>query len=307
MLLLVPNFCGLRHVRGILCRSFSSKSSDGSQYCLNSVRQHDYENFLAALLLPEACRTDIFAIRAFNIELAQVGVTTTREPIAGMMRLEFWRDILNNLYGDQPAPAQPVARQLHRAVKTHRLSKRWLRQLIDSRDDLLQKPGFNSIAELEAYAEASNSALYYLTLQAAGVSNIDADHCASHVGKGEGILRLLRGVPFLASKRQVLLPRQLLATHGVSEEEVLRGCREQKFKDIVFDLATASHQHVEHARELSKKLPRAARTALLPLVSTSSTLERLRRADFDIYDSRLSTRDSLLPIKLWWAKTRQRL
>ncbi|KAA0191084.1 hypothetical protein HAZT_HAZT001975 [Hyalella azteca] len=269
--------------------------------------KNDHENFLATLLLPESCRTDVLAIRAFNIELAQIGVTTTREPLAGMMRLEFWRETLNNLYSDRAPPAQPVARQLHRAIKKHRLSKRWLRQLIDSRDELIQKPGFNSIKELETYAEASNSAIYYLTLQAAGVSSVDADHCASHVGKSEGILRVLRGVPFLASKRQVMLPRQLLAQHGISEEEVLRGCREQKLKEVVYDIASHSHQHIEHARELSHKLTRSARVALLPAVSVSAALQKLRLVDFDVFHPQWTSRSSSLPVKLWWAKLRQRL
>ena len=35
-------------------------------------RKYDYENFLATLLLPKTARRAAFAIRAFNVEIAQV-------------------------------------------------------------------------------------------------------------------------------------------------------------------------------------------------------------------------------------------
>ena len=36
------------------------------------VRKHDHEHLLSTLLLPSTCRSDVLAVRAFNIELAQV-------------------------------------------------------------------------------------------------------------------------------------------------------------------------------------------------------------------------------------------
>lgn len=37
-------------------------------------RKRDYEGFLCSLLLPAECRTSAFALRAFNVELAQAGI-----------------------------------------------------------------------------------------------------------------------------------------------------------------------------------------------------------------------------------------
>ena len=37
----------------------------------------------------------------------------TKEPIAGYMRLQFWKDTLAAIYNDKP-PQQPVAVCLHR-------------------------------------------------------------------------------------------------------------------------------------------------------------------------------------------------
>ena len=33
--------------------------------------------------------------------------------------------------------------------------------------------------------------------------------------------------------------------HGVSQQEVIRGCREQKFKDVIFDVASEANHELE--------------------------------------------------------------
>lgn len=43
-----------------------------------------------------------------------------------------------------------------------------------------------------------------------GVENVHADHAASHLGKAEGLARLVRGVPHNAARRNVLLPRDIM-------------------------------------------------------------------------------------------------
>lgn len=75
-------------------------------------RKSDYENFLCTLLLPHSIRSAAFAIRAFNVEVAQVEDQVKDNKI-GAMRLQFWTNTLNNIYDDHP-PRSPIAMELHR-------------------------------------------------------------------------------------------------------------------------------------------------------------------------------------------------
>lgn len=75
-------------------------------------RKSDYENFLCTLLLQRSIKPAAFAIRAFNVEVAQVEDQVSNSHI-GAMRLQFWNDALNNIYNDRP-PKSPVAMELHR-------------------------------------------------------------------------------------------------------------------------------------------------------------------------------------------------
>lgn len=75
-------------------------------------RTHDYENFLCTLLLPKAARSAAFAVRAFNIEVARVADQTSEGNLAAM-RMKFWEESLDKLYGNK-APEHPVALELAR-------------------------------------------------------------------------------------------------------------------------------------------------------------------------------------------------
>ncbi|XP_064910107.1 NADH dehydrogenase (ubiquinone) complex I, assembly factor 6 isoform X2 [Columba livia] len=133
------------------------------QYCAELVRKRDYEGFLCSLLLPAESRTSAFALRAFNVELAQIKDSITQKT-TGLMRMQFWREAVENIYCDNP-PHQPVATELWRAVKRHNLTKMWFMKIIDEREKNLDDRAYRNIQELETYAENTQSALLYLTLE----------------------------------------------------------------------------------------------------------------------------------------------
>lgn len=245
-------------------------------------------------------------------------------------RLKFWVDTLETVYQNTP-PAHPVATQLSKAVQKHKLNKRWLQRLINSREEHLSIKSFESVAALETYAENSVSSVLYLTLECLSIRNVHADHAASHIGRAQGLATLLRAIPYQAQRNKVYIPLELLVKYKVSQNELIRGSNEKKIKDLVFDLASTANAHVEkvgnysvlkrvvklaliycrfyfrfQARSLMNTVPKEAKVGLMTAVSTVSYLERLRRVDFNIYDGRLMERNNLLPWLFWWNNFRNK-
>jgi hypothetical protein len=60
-------------------------------------RNHDHDHYLCTLLLPRTLRAAAFAIRSFNVEVAQIADMVSERSI-GVMRVEFWRTMLNSVY-----------------------------------------------------------------------------------------------------------------------------------------------------------------------------------------------------------------
>ena len=145
-------------------------------------RKNDYEAFLATLLLPNgASYESSIAVRAFNVSVASVRDQVTQKTI-GQMRMKFWTDSLEDIYSDAP-PVQPVALQLHRAVRRHKLSKRWLQRIVSSREEILNDKAFPTLSLLETYAENSVSSVLYLILESVDIRNVHAGIDATHMYK----------------------------------------------------------------------------------------------------------------------------
>ncbi|XP_064394510.1 NADH dehydrogenase (ubiquinone) complex I, assembly factor 6-like [Halichondria panicea] len=277
----------------------TSSTSSNNSYCIQSVRKHDYDHYLCCLLLPKSSQASAFSIRAFNIEIAQIQNQVSEQSI-GKMRLQFWKDALNNIYKGAP-PLHPVALALAEAVGKHKLTKKWLTRVVEARDST-QTRLFRSTEELETYAEHTFSSLLYLTLETLGVRDVNSDHAASHVGKAEGIVTLLRASNFYRASRHVPIPMDIMIRHGASQEDFIRGQLSQPLQDSVYDFASLAHTHLNKAHSLRNSIPSDGWRALLPAVVCESLLKRIQQADFDPFSPQLMTRPPLLPLQLLWKR-----
>ncbi|XP_078690005.1 NADH dehydrogenase (ubiquinone) complex I, assembly factor 6-like [Branchiostoma floridae x Branchiostoma belcheri] len=284
-------------------RSASTTRQSHGQYCMDLVRKHDYENYLCVLLLPSAAHQAAFAVRAFNVELALVRDSVTDKNI-GKMRMQFWKDTLADIYQERP-PQQPVAQELAKAVDSCGLTKRWFSRILDNRIENLDDQPHRNLSALEDYSEQTVSSVLYLTLEILGIKDVHADHAASHIGKAIGICTALRAAPYLANRRRVFLPMDVMIQCGVSQEDIVRGRQDQKVKDVMYEIASLSHSHLEKARSLKKDVPKKSMSAFLPALSCDFYLKRIQKADFNIFDSSLQQRDTLLPFHLLLQKLKR--
>ncbi|XP_036292444.1 NADH dehydrogenase (ubiquinone) complex I, assembly factor 6 isoform X1 [Pipistrellus kuhlii] len=289
-------------------RSVAAASGPGGagadRYCLELLRKRDYEGYLCSLLLPTEFRSSAFALRAFNVELAQVKDSVSEKTI-GLMRMQFWKKTVDDIYSDNP-PHQPVAVELWKAVKRHNLTKRWLMRIIDEREKNLDDKAYRNIQELENYAENTQSSLLYLTLEILGIRDLHADHAASHIGKAQGIVTCLRATPYHSSRRRVFLPMDICMLHGVSQEDLLRKSQGKNVRDVVYDIASQAHLHLKHARSLHKSVPVKAFPAFLQTVALEDYLKKIQKVNFDIFHPSLQQKNTLLPLSLYIQSWRRR-
>ncbi|XP_075559661.1 NADH dehydrogenase (ubiquinone) complex I, assembly factor 6 homolog sicily isoform X2 [Dermacentor variabilis] len=259
--------------------SIAKRGSSPAAYCMDQVKQYDYENYLCSLLLPAGLRRSAFAIRAFNVELAQIRDIVSRADI-GLMRIRFWKDAVEMVYKGNP-PEHPVAQELSMMVQSKQLSRHWISRMIESRESILSDKPHSTVNELEEYAEKSVSSTLYFILQAMGVQDVACDHVASHIGKLQGLTNLIRGIPFNAAKGRVYLPSELMAKHKVSQESVARG--KADLKEVIYDIACTAHQHLATARSLKKDIPRDVRLVYLPAMAPSDLKEAQKRSPTAAY------------------------
>jgi NADH dehydrogenase [ubiquinone] 1 alpha subcomplex assembly factor 6 len=232
------------------------------------VRRHDRDRFQTVLFAPAAHREALFALYAFNYEIARVREMVS-EPTLGRIRLEWWRETIAAAYESGPVRRHVVVEALTASIREHAPTKEHFDRLIDARDHDLGGEASKSLAELENYAEATSARLIYLALEMLGVHDFIARQAGFHVGIAYGLAGRLRAMPYQARAWSSPAPAEVAAT---------------------------ASRHLALAHGLRSAVARAALPALLPAVVAERYLRRLRRTGCDPFDRAVTAPD---PLQSW--------
>jgi phytoene synthase len=244
-------------------------------YCAELVRAADRDRYLAALFAPAAHRGALFALFAFNSEIARVR-EAAREPLPGEIRLQWWSDVLRG-ERDGEASANPVASALGEAIMRHGLDAAALFDLVEAhRFDLYDEP-MQTIADLEDYARRTSSVLF---AQAAKIlAGIDVEGAAESAGIAYGIAVLLRSFPLHAARGRLYVPFELLERNNVQTSEVLAGRTSPGLDAALAELRELVRRHLAVTRQGLLQFPHQALPAFLPVALVGPSLKRLDRCD----------------------------
>lgn len=275
-------------------------------YCADLVRRLDRDRYLCTLFAPEEARDDIFALYAFNLEVARIPQAVS-EPLLGAVRLQWWRETLAAIYTGAP-PAHEVAMALARAITNHDLDRFHFDDLIEARElDLDQRPP-PDMETLIAYADATAGGLTLLALQILDPGGDNGSDRAELAGRNIGIAwaltGLLRRIAHRARGGRVTLPKTLLEKHGAKAADILALRCSSGIQAAVCEVADLARRHLAAAR--TQPVPEWAGPALLPGVLASSYLSRIERAEFDPFDLPGEGGGFRRQLRLWAAATRGR-
>ena len=247
-------------------------------FCAAEVRRDDHDRFLTALFAPAANRGDLFALYAFNLEVAKTRERVS-EAILGEIRLQWWREALDGIAAGQPRP-HPVVQALDQTIARHGLSRELFDRLIDARAFDLDDGPPATLAVLETYAEETSSTVMRLALEVLGARTEVADLAARHAGIGWALVGLLRARKFHGAQGRVYLPQDLLAAEGLNGSEAAAERDPQAVRNVCKQVGTAAAWHLTEARKWRRRVPKAALPALLPARLAYLYLDRLRRSGF---------------------------
>src|SRR5947207_3878482 len=80
------------------------------------VRRHDRDRFQTALFAPARQREALFALYAFNYEIARVREAVS-EPTLGHIRLQWWREVVSAAFSGEAPRHHVVAEPLTAAIR----------------------------------------------------------------------------------------------------------------------------------------------------------------------------------------------
>jgi phytoene synthase len=247
-------------------------------HCEALVREHDRDRFFASLFAPADKRRHLFALYAFSHEVARVRDAVSA-PLAGEIRLQWWRDALEGTsHGD--VAGNPVAAALLDTVERFQLPREALVALVDARVFDLYDDPMPTVNDLEGYCGETSSVLVRLaSLVLADGADPGFAAQAGQAGVAYALTGLLRAFPFHAARGQVFLPEDLMTRHGIHRGTVTAGQAGPGVDAALAELRALARRR--HAEGFATPLPAAIAPAFLPAVLVPPYLDLMDRRGYE--------------------------
>lgn len=189
------------------------------QACADIVARYDPDRFAAAMAGPVEARRVLFPIYAFNAEVCRAPWVAS-EPMIGEMRLQWWRDALNEIAAEKSVRLHEVTLPL--AMVLNLAAAEELDALVAARRWDLYADAFEDQAHFERYIAATSGTLMWVAARALGAPT-DKESAIRRFGYATGLARFLaaaskledRGrIPFVDGRLEAV---QALAQGGLKD------------------------------------------------------------------------------------------
>lgn len=229
------------------------------------------DRYFAATLAPVAIRYDLVTLAAFAAELANIP-TQVREPLAGEIRLQWWRDALA-ANGAETAAGHPIAMPLRAVIARHALPAGILDAIIDSYADPLHGDRPADEAALEALMTAREGGMFQLAARIAGAHELaEFEQIARTAGLAYGISRALIRLTAEGAAR-LPIPHALLSDDELAEAGA--GGPTPRLVSVMAALDNLARAALSDSVPHLAKMSRAKRLPFLPLAMVRPNLRAL--------------------------------
>ncbi len=171
------------------------------QACADIVAKGDPDRHLAAMAVPVEARRVLFPLYAFNVEVARAPWVAS-EPMIGEMRLQWWRDALEEIAQGRPVRKHEVTVPLAEVLDAE--GARLLDLAVAARRWDLYRDPFEDQAHFNEYLDRTGGALMWVVARALGAPEA-AETVVRRYGTAAALARFLQAIPELEARGRVPL------------------------------------------------------------------------------------------------------
>ncbi|VDC30840.1 squalene/phytoene synthase family protein [Pseudogemmobacter humi] len=172
--------------------------------CAALIEKGDPDRWQALLAAPVAARARLLPLYALNLEVARAP-WLTREPMIAEMRLQWWRDVVEEAAAGKAPRAHEVAGPLSDLIRGAGLPVDVLDALIAARRHDAWKQAFAGETALDDYLADTAGGLMWLSALALGAGP-GAEAAVRAYGRAAGLAAYFTAVPELSARGRAALP-----------------------------------------------------------------------------------------------------
>lgn len=260
-------------------------------YCGNIVRQQDSDRFLLSLFAPVKHRAALWTLYAFNHEIAK-----TREIVSdttiGLIRLQWWRDAIKEIYEGSKPRQHEVVEPLSQVIKQYNLPRELFDKLIYAREFDLEDVPPADLNGLLNYCEYTNAPLMQLSLKILGQDYNDT--MVVDISKRYALVGVIRAVPYMLSRRQNMLPQDILDKNNLTSQKLFDFKGKSKLPDIIKEILNAEKDF--RYDNCGYSTPRFLKKMLK---MTALYEAQIKKVDYDLFDPKMNMTPKCMALRLW--------
>lgn len=205
------------------------------------------------MFLSADLREDVWAVLAFNHEIAKTREVVS-ESTLGLIRLQWWRDSIAEIYEGQDVKEHEVLKPLAQAIKRHDLPREEFDHLVYAREFDLEDVLPGNVEGLLNYCEFTTAPLLRLIVKITG--NDPSQEVIQPVAMNYGLSGVLRATAEFAAQRRFYLPENLVRQFDFDTETIFEhGDIKPIVKDIMdarLQISKPSHVFLRGSEALSE-------------------------------------------------------
>ncbi len=268
-------------------KAHKNKLGSNLSYCGEIVRGYDSDRFLQSMFFPAGIREDLWALFAFNHEIAK-----TREVVSdsnlGLIRLQWWRDEIKNIYEQGAVTEHEILKPLSISIKKYDLPRRHFDKLLYAREFDLECVSPANLEGLMNYADFTTQPLFKLALIITG-SNPDLE-VVQPIAINYALAGIIRSTRYFVCQNRFLLPEDLMNKYSIKKDDFFSDDNQYNLKLLIKDI-------------VDNRLI-ASKSDNLFLRSAQSISEiyfkQIKSLDYDVLSSAITCDPSLKVFRVFW-------
>lgn len=265
-------------------------SQKSTEYCQNLVRAHDYDRYLLSLFAPISARPHLWALFAFNYEIAK-----TREVVSdttiGLIRLQWWRDAIAEIYEGHDVRRHEVVQPLEEAIKKFNLPREDFDNLIYAREFDLEGVTPANIDGLINYCDFTTTPLSRMALKIIGAE--EEEGAVKAISVHYALIGTLRAVPYMLNDRRLMLPSDILAKNDMSEQKIFDFNEVKNLPQVISEVLSSQNEFRYASTKVNSKFLKAMKAM------AESYHVQIESAQYNVLDAKLAIRPKFFALRVW--------
>ena len=215
------------------------------------VRRGDPDRFQSARSATAPARRRLHSLYAFNVEVSRAAWVTD-EPSVASIRLQWWAETIESIYGGRRLPVHDVALELADTISSAGVPQVHFDGMIDARRIELGESGQGQRHDFHRFIDMTAGNLMWLAALVLGTPD-NSESIVRDFAWGAGIAAYIRAFPQLAARGRALIDPDGAATEELLQQAVSRIRSARSRRKLVPDSALPAMLAGWHASSVLRK------------------------------------------------------